>query len=607
MVIAGSPYYTLGKWDSQGRPDYLTTDEPIDPEYLNRIRQSLPELGNVAKHSPQYLTNTATRNVIIRSKDEKFVGSDIYVTFIDEGAGYLNVLGYYVYDLNEDYIVPTVPEGDSYRPLRYSERDLVDENGKSVLRKTIIFPNGSRNGSGGSLKLGNRVKLLYDPSNPDLKFPNNTGVGFFLIPNGWDSRRQTVVHSSGTVYSDNIFNTPTKSEPDGSIQTILLLDEEGVDDSVQSMVIGIEDIMRPGGDADFNDMIIKVTHTANIEPISGRLTLAPNNPLTENTAVADSTGLYINLTDPMMLLLNKVTTDHFDVTHVCKKENHKKASLLKTVMEDIDWEYEAFVDEDHGYDDEEGFTALRITHRVPKDRLNKFLYLMKSAANNTRISRLHPDIRNIVYFQNDYVFDDKIDPEYFIVTDAKGGEVFNLNGRPNRARMVSPLAMGDPHFTTIDGRKYTIDDLLGNFALINNDYLTINAALDFYPPNNNIDLYKNLTFMKLIYVRYGTEHFVLDFFQPGVYYQLVDGALVEAPLPAFFELKQDEANGKIIEFTTSEMGLVRLTFKFYLNIGDLVNDFNICCNGLFVYRPRGLMVSAFHVGSLPTIDAVLPL
>jgi hypothetical protein len=607
MVITSSSYYTLGGWDSQGKPDYLTTDEPIDPEYLNRVRRSLPELGNVIKHSPQYLTNTATRNVIIRSKDEGFKGSDIYVTFIDEGAGYLNVLGYYVYDLNGEYDIPTIPEGDGYRPLKYSERDMVDEKGKSILRKTIIFPNGSRNGSGGSLKLGNRVKLLYDPSNPDLKFPNNTGVGFFLIPNGWDARLKSFNHSSGTIYSDNIFNTPTVSEPNGSIQTILLMDEEGIDDSVQSMVIGIEDIMRPGGDADFNDMIIKVTHTANIEPISGRLTLAPTNPITENTSVTDSTGLYINLTDPMMLLLNKISTDHFKISHVFKKKTHKKASLLKTVLEDIDWEYEAVVDEDHGYDDEEGFTALRIAHHIPKDRLNKFLYLMKSATNNTRLSRLDPNIRNIVYFQNDYVFDDEIDPEYFIVTDGSDNEVFNLNGRPNRSRMVSPLAMGDPHFTTIDGRNYTIDDLLGNFALINNDYLTINTAVDFYPPNTNIDLYKDLTFMKHIYVKYGTEHFVLDFFQPGIYYQLVDGDLVEAPLPAFFELVQDETNSKIIEFQTSEMGKVCLFFKFYLHIGDLVNDFNIRCNGLFVYRPRGLMVSVFHTGSLPTIDSVLPL
>ena len=103
----GSNYHYLGNWDSQGVPEYLMEPDEISPELIQRMHVSLPEKGNVQNHSPHYLTNTHTRNLLIQTDNENFTGADVTVTFLTEGAGYRNVMGYYWYPLRNGYTVPT--------------------------------------------------------------------------------------------------------------------------------------------------------------------------------------------------------------------------------------------------------------------------------------------------------------------------------------------------------------------------------------------------------------------------------------------------------------------------------------------------------------------
>lgn len=596
----------LGDWDSKGVPLYLTKDEYIDPDYLERIKNSLPEKGNVALHSPQYLENKSTRNILIRSTDPEFPGCDVYVTFIAEGAGYLNVFGYYWYELVKDFDTPTILDGDSYREMTYKERNLLNEDGSSYLHKTIIFPNASLKGSGGGLIMGNTVKILYDPSNPDKKFPNNVGIGFFLIPNGWNSYTKTFNISSELVYSDRIFNTPTVSEPNGSLQTILLTDVENSNIDSGTVILGFEDIMRPNGDSDFNDLIVKISFTPNATDSNGSLTLSPNDPINKNAHVCDSTGFYINFTNDTMKLLSSTSTSFFKIKHYIKKKNNYKISLLKKVFETLLFEYDANIEFDYSanLDEEKNPLAFIITLIINKFSLNKFLYIIKSSKNNTTPSVLDENIRNIVYFQNDYVFESDIDYEYLTIYDEFDKSLLELPGRPDTSRMRRPLAMGDPHFTTITGKKYTITDLVGDFILFKNDYLTVNTHIDYYPPNNNHPIYKKLTFMQYIFIKYNTSgsHIIIDLFEKNKYYHIENDKIVDVSVENTpFKFVKNDENNKILRLETLEMGTIDFIFNYYLTQGDYINEFYLESNGLYSFKSNGLLVSAYNYSKLNNI------
>lgn len=595
-----SQYYTLGTWDSTGKPQYLDTDEYIDPDYLDRINISLPN-QSVPTYNPQYLSNTSSRNVIIQSTDPGFTGCDIYVTFLSEGAGYRNVFGYYWYPLVGDYTVPTITEDSVTRPMTYLDADLDDGNGKSYLNKTVIFPNASLQNSGGSLKPGNRVKLLYDPSDPTSVFPNNIGVGFFLIPNGWNSYTQQFTIKPNIVYSDSILNPPTASDPSGSIQTVLLSDMENSTAEQYVSVVGFEDIMRPGGDADFNDLVVKVTTTPNVIDDNGTLTLSPVNPIETNTLAADSTGLYINFTNATVASLDSVTTDNFHMRHHYRKTGEHKIVTLKNTLDNMVYENTTTVE--YELDENDTPIGFNLYYTVPKNKLNKFLYIIKSTDNNLIPSVLDPEINNIVYFQNDYVFANDIDTEYLNITDDNNNSLLNINGRPDTSRMTSALAMGDPHLTTISGRKYTLHDAEGHYVLFKNKYLTVNTMISTYPFNKGT-VYESLTFLHYVYIEYNHENIVIDLFRENKYYHFDEDDVMgnfDFNNGGAFNLITDEKNHKIINLRTKEMGHVKFEIKFDLDVPDLINDFSISSTGLYHNSASGLLVTPYQSAQIPAL------
>ena len=137
--------------------------------------------------------------------------------------------------------------------MEYGDRDNI-VNGKYELNKTIIFPNTSLPRKGGNLNSGSKVKLLYNVNDPSQKFPNNIGIGFFLIPNGWHGHQSGFVNRPNIVYTDRVFNRHNP-DPEGNIQVILLHDLVNSNNDQGQLLLGFEDIMRPAGDKDFNDLI----------------------------------------------------------------------------------------------------------------------------------------------------------------------------------------------------------------------------------------------------------------------------------------------------------------------------------------------------------------
>ncbi len=170
---------------------------------------ALPEGQNAMNKHPEFFKNDVVDNIVLKENCE------VFLTFVNEGAGYKNTLGYYYYDVNN----PPKKEED--------------------LTKIIIFPNASAVGSGGDLVPGSTMELLGT-------FNKNTVIGFFVISDGW--RNGQLTNGYYTLYSDPKFNQGKKT------QSLIFHDQ-----SCSSTVLCFEDILTTGGDKDFNDLIFQVT------------------------------------------------------------------------------------------------------------------------------------------------------------------------------------------------------------------------------------------------------------------------------------------------------------------------------------------------------------
>jgi hypothetical protein len=82
----------MGTYTSDGVPKYLLSKgDVISQSVLEVINNSLPEARPVPSYNPQYITTAAQSNIVLNAE------ADVWVTFVAEGAGYRNSLGYYSY------------------------------------------------------------------------------------------------------------------------------------------------------------------------------------------------------------------------------------------------------------------------------------------------------------------------------------------------------------------------------------------------------------------------------------------------------------------------------------------------------------------------------
>ncbi|MBC8054245.1 MAG: LruC domain-containing protein [Sphingobacteriaceae bacterium] len=218
-IFANTVYSNMGQFDQFGRPtNYLVLPKgTVSADLLTYLAESLPDQQDVRVHHPQYLSDNATEHLNIVKT------SDVWITFVSEGAGYTNAVGYYTYPTNSP-------------PNQVHKIDTVK----------MIFPNTSGAGSGGNMQSGDRVKIG--------RFAAGTSVGFVLFQNGW-KQNLTTVNTSGTkFYSDSKFN-PESSDALKTHTVLLNFAKENL------FVIGFEDIKRDDAacDQDFNDLILYAT------------------------------------------------------------------------------------------------------------------------------------------------------------------------------------------------------------------------------------------------------------------------------------------------------------------------------------------------------------
>ena len=166
----------------------------MDPADLNAIQALLPE----QKVNTAFVNSAVDPNIRLLEKAE------VSLTFIDEGAGYRNSFGYFLFD---------------------------DDN--NILETRTVFNNASEVGGGGSLVPGDTVDLgLFDAG---------TNIGFWLRADGFKNP------NNHTYYTLDHLN------PDGLRHVAMIADVVN-----ERVVLGVEDLFNLG-DQDFNDIVFTFT------------------------------------------------------------------------------------------------------------------------------------------------------------------------------------------------------------------------------------------------------------------------------------------------------------------------------------------------------------
>lgn len=224
IPLSGNVYY-FGSFSSNGLPDYLENPgDVITSSLLADINATLPSGQNVVNSNPQYINASNEFDIVV---DEL---SDVWMTFLTEGAGYKNSLAYYVFDSNNP-------------PATVNDIDSL----------IILLPNASLAGAGGNLNAGDKVRLG--------RFPAGKTISWVLLQNAYSSSSNSVDVNATRLYSNSDFNPePNASQRQHTVQF--------ADNVRQLLVNGFEDLNRassslnPSGypsDNDFEDLMFYIT------------------------------------------------------------------------------------------------------------------------------------------------------------------------------------------------------------------------------------------------------------------------------------------------------------------------------------------------------------
>ena len=204
----------------------VNINDRLDKDLLDSIYAEVPNGFRVR----QELLDNTFDNIAVKPD---FTGQvTARVSFLNEGAGFKNSLGYFVYP------TATPPTKDTIGDIQH----------------VVIFPNASAEGSGGELLQGDQVDLK-------INIPPGHTIGFFIAPNQWNGSRGEL---KSNFTQDQPFYTLPELNPDeglGNKYHVIFRDTLSQKVDIEDMgffAYGFEDIKTTGGDKDYNDLIFHV-------------------------------------------------------------------------------------------------------------------------------------------------------------------------------------------------------------------------------------------------------------------------------------------------------------------------------------------------------------
>lgn len=230
-----------------GEREYIDSKLSVPTAVINTIGDVLPESGAV---NAAYLSGSFDANLLL---DED---AEVFVSFMHEGAGYKNSLGYFTY---------------------------VVENSKiKITSSQLLFPNASyadynKGWGGGKLATGDTV-TLRDAEGAPTVFEQGTRIGFFVVSDGFVSGTVKGWSGPGSLpFTDSaqnaaswgsVFTSIDELNPEMSTgrtdvaRHVALVSMKGIAgflDAEPFVLVGFEDQRRDkGSDNDFNDLVFVV-------------------------------------------------------------------------------------------------------------------------------------------------------------------------------------------------------------------------------------------------------------------------------------------------------------------------------------------------------------
>ncbi len=209
VEFTSTSYTFLGAFDYLGKPDYLLPKEPISAGLLSFINTALRDGQDLRISNPELLSNPAIADIEITRS------SDVFITFISQGAEQTNALGFYTYETHH-----------------------APATAKDIRVITYVFPNAGRRSP---LTAGDKVKIG--------RFEAGTSIGFVLMQSAWNGATSTLNNKVVHFCSTDALNP----EVDPKLRKHAVLINYAPENKI---LVGFEDSDRTAQncDNDFNDV-----------------------------------------------------------------------------------------------------------------------------------------------------------------------------------------------------------------------------------------------------------------------------------------------------------------------------------------------------------------
>lgn len=241
-LVTGKPLTNIQTFNNNNIHDFFVTTS-------NSLKESTDISNNFIYTYPSVLDPYVGRDLVIGEEE-----TNIDIVFLFEGASMKNMMGYYMYYIDENNQKCLLTNDTDNQGYHYSP--------------TIIFPHVYSNSSDNSLKTGEYRRLIGNL--PNGKF-SNICVGFFIVQHGWFAfEQQSIIPSTNFLYTTTEFNKKNIQNIQNKIvnDKIFSVFARAVTDSNEELLFtGFEDaIGTVECDMDYNDCVfgIVASKTSNI-------------------------------------------------------------------------------------------------------------------------------------------------------------------------------------------------------------------------------------------------------------------------------------------------------------------------------------------------------
>jgi hypothetical protein len=532
-------------FDTFGTPLDNLSSTIMNPSFTTSIESALPEKNNnsdsVFSIFPNLSLNTSDLNIS--------TAVELKVIFCTEGAGYKNTFGYYFFLKDTNTIL--------------TNSDDNQDNNQGYFKPTVVFPNASLRRQGGKLHPGDTRILRGNRTDGQFE---NVSIGFFVIPNGYHSFSQTVtsgkgyvVHSTHTMNSNYdsvglttdlslaLADATTQQEIDDINDTFAQDSRTGIQmvmfDYDSKKVLCVEDIQRPGGDSDFNDLIIQISASPSLPQDSEQLVQINSLSLVQY----DANGIFVFIpksqlpTDGSSIQFKRIMTFKNDNVSFVQNNQQITKSMRNYTYQNI----LPFLNFNYSHQFiKEGSLGIKHTHTFTQtdyedsEQTNDFvkLYILQSVYNmndEILVDAYNTQFQVLLYYQT-IIADLLFEP----VNSYISTELYTLNNNGGvlassvkmTSSTVSNLAWGDPHINTLDNCHFKFpNEITGNVILLKNKFISFTAEI--YKCQHS-----NMTFFKSFTVRYKDIN--------------------KVKIQVYPELKIEECSGNVLVFNTPTERLI---------------------------------------------------